>query len=216
MLVGLHYEPQARHCTAAPAGSVAPAASRTLGATEKTFGKKKRLKVSAPSSSPPSRTLLMSTRTPASFSLFSSRRQLRRGRSSHQRAPWCIFRKELRAAEQQASAFASKGVHDGLIRIVRYRPRLLRMPGGLPEPRPGFSPLALRASSFARLINQARLAGALGLRVPNSRTLLEERARLSCPYKECTARIHRASKPLALRRGSKHGLKIRHYRTLHD
>jgi len=93
---------------------------------------------------------------------------------------WCIFRKELRASEEQAVLLSlSKDVHDGLIRIVpisaatfAHARRIARTQTRLLGTRSldvlhVASALALRASSFCTFDeNQARLAGALGLRVP--------------------------------------------------
>src|SRR5260370_36266402 len=94
------------------------------------------------------------------------------------------------------------------------------MPGGLPEPRPGSSTLVpwlfcmlLRPSLF-ELVRSARLIRIKrGSRAPwdlaflNSRTAASKRGHdVSCPYKECPARIGRASKAnLHSGRGYKHG-----------
>jgi predicted nucleic acid-binding protein len=93
---------------------------------------------------------------------------------------WRIFQKELRASEEQAVLLSlSKDVRDGLIRIVpisaatfAHARRIARTQTRLLDTRSldvlhVASALALRAGSFCTFDkNQARLAGALGLRVP--------------------------------------------------
>jgi predicted nucleic acid-binding protein len=93
---------------------------------------------------------------------------------------WRIFRKELRASEEQAVLLSfSMDVHAGLIRIApisaatfAHAQRIARTHTRLLGTRSldvlhVASALALRASSFYTFDkNQARLAGALGLRVP--------------------------------------------------
>ena len=92
---------------------------------------------------------------------------------------WRIFRKELRAAEEQAVLLSfSKDVHDGLIRVVpisaatfSHAKRIARTQTRVLGTRSldvlhVASALALRAGSFCTFDkNQARLAGAVGLRI---------------------------------------------------
>jgi len=93
---------------------------------------------------------------------------------------WRIFRKELRASEVQAVLLSfSMDVHDGLIRIVpisaatfAHARRIARTQTRVLGTRAldvlhVASALALRASSFCTFDkNQAKLAAAVGLRVP--------------------------------------------------
>lgn len=93
---------------------------------------------------------------------------------------WRIFRKELRASEEQAVLLSfSMDVHAGLIRILpisaatfAHARRIARTQTRLLGTRSldvlhVASALALRASSFCTFDKiQARLAGALGFRVP--------------------------------------------------
>jgi len=93
---------------------------------------------------------------------------------------WRIFRKELRPSEEQAVLLSfSMDVHAGLIRILpisaatfAHARRIARTQARLLGTRSldvlhVASALALRAGSFCTFDkNQARLAGALGLRVP--------------------------------------------------
>ena len=93
---------------------------------------------------------------------------------------WRIFRKGLRASEEQAVLLSfSMDVHAGLIRILpisaatfAHARRIARTQTRLLGTRSldvlhVASALALRAGSFCTFDkNQARLAGALGLRVP--------------------------------------------------
>jgi len=93
---------------------------------------------------------------------------------------WRIFRKELRAAEEQAVLIAfSKDVHDGLIRVVpistatfAHARRIARTHTRQLGTRSldvlhVASAIALRARSFCTFDrNQARLAADVGLRAP--------------------------------------------------
>ena len=93
---------------------------------------------------------------------------------------WRIFRKELRASEEQAVLLSfSKDVHAGVIRVVpisaatfAHARRIARTQTRLLGTRAldvlhVASALALRADSFCTFDkNQARLAAALGLRIP--------------------------------------------------
>jgi len=93
---------------------------------------------------------------------------------------WRIFRKELRASEEQAVLLSfSKDVHAGVIRVVpisaatfAHARRIARTQTRLLGTRAldvlhVASALALRADSFCTFDkNQARLASALGLRIP--------------------------------------------------
>jgi len=93
---------------------------------------------------------------------------------------WCIFRKELRASQEQAILLSfSKDVHADVIRVVpisaatfAHARRIARTQTRLLGTRAldvlhVASALALRADSFCTFDkNQARLAAALGLRIP--------------------------------------------------
>ncbi len=93
---------------------------------------------------------------------------------------WRIFRKELRASQEQAILLSfSKDVHGGVIRVVpisaatfAHARRIARTQTRLLGTRAldvlhVASALALRADSFCTFDeNQARLAAALGLRIP--------------------------------------------------
>ncbi len=93
---------------------------------------------------------------------------------------WRIFRKELRTSEEQAVLLSfSMDVHAGLIRVVpisaatfAHARRIARTQTRLLGTRAldvlhVASALALRAGSFCTFdMNQAKLAAALGLRIP--------------------------------------------------
>jgi len=199
-----YHQAQERHCEAAPARTPLPPQSfRTSShVKKKTFGKK-RLKVSGAEQLAAERERFLIVYADHQLSLLAIRSpdaQLLRCRSYHearQATPrsnrtlrnssssnalnWRIFRKELRASEEQGLSCLSfsKDIHAGVIRIVPlsaatfvHARRIARTQTGHLGTRAldvlhVASALALRAGSFYTFDkNQARLATALGLRIP--------------------------------------------------